>query len=222
MSVIFFSPHPDDETLACGGTIAKYIKDRVNVVVVFMTDGRASHKSVLNIFDPPPEYIKEIRYKEALTALKILGVKPTNIIFLNFFDGTLSENIFEAHKLVIEIFNKCRPNKIFYPMSTDFHHDHKATNLIIEEALKEVKLELDIEKYQYIIWRNLQENFIYPNLKELKIDISEELILKEQALLCYKSQIDCLFFNQMKPILSEDFLNEFLKPFEKFYLSSRL
>jgi len=37
--VIIFAPHPDDETLACSGTIIKKIAEGCEVYIVFMTDG---------------------------------------------------------------------------------------------------------------------------------------------------------------------------------------
>ena len=74
-STIVFSPHPDDETLGCGGTIAMKIKKGYNVSIVFMTDGR---NALLEKFDirsnPSPQKLKGIRKEEAKQATKILGV----------------------------------------------------------------------------------------------------------------------------------------------------
>ena len=42
-SAIVFSPHQDDETLGCGGTIARKKEAGAEVKVVFMTDGSLSH-----------------------------------------------------------------------------------------------------------------------------------------------------------------------------------
>ncbi len=38
-----FSPHQDDETLGCGGMIARKREQGIPVVVTFLTDGRGSH-----------------------------------------------------------------------------------------------------------------------------------------------------------------------------------
>jgi len=38
-----FSPHPDDETLGCGGTIIKKKRAGAEVKIFYMTDGRKSH-----------------------------------------------------------------------------------------------------------------------------------------------------------------------------------
>lgn len=74
-SVVVFAPHPDDETLGCGGTIAKKVREGFNVYIVFITDGRNSHRNVLNIYEnPSPEELKFIRRNEAIYATSILGI----------------------------------------------------------------------------------------------------------------------------------------------------
>lgn len=37
--VLVFSPHPDDDVIGSGGSIAKHIHNGNNVAVVFMTSG---------------------------------------------------------------------------------------------------------------------------------------------------------------------------------------
>lgn len=36
---LVIAPHPDDESLGCGGSIAKHIKAKSRVKVIFLTDG---------------------------------------------------------------------------------------------------------------------------------------------------------------------------------------
>ncbi len=43
-SALVFSPHFDDETLGCGGTILRKRSLGAAVGIVFLTDGRASHR----------------------------------------------------------------------------------------------------------------------------------------------------------------------------------
>src|SRR5512142_3071683 len=39
LRLLFFSPHPDDETLAAGGLIQRVVEDEGKACVVFMTNG---------------------------------------------------------------------------------------------------------------------------------------------------------------------------------------
>jgi LmbE family N-acetylglucosaminyl deacetylase len=102
--VIVFAPHPDDETLGCGGTIAKKTSEGYEVFVVIITDGRHAFSKVLGInSDPNPEEIKQIRKEEVIKATRILGVPITNLLFLDFEDRTLEKHEKEAEEKIIEI-----------------------------------------------------------------------------------------------------------------------
>lgn len=221
--VVVFSPHPDDETLACGGMIAKTVHQGDDVSVVTMTDGRNSHRIVLDIDkDPTPEEIGTIRKDEARQAAEILGVKQNNLFFLDFEDGSLNHNIPEAKARVRDILAKLNPNKIFIPSEYDIQKDHHATNIIVSLALEELALQLDV--YAYIVWpdrrklqkilRKLLETLRPPTL--IRIDISDFLQLKRKAISVYRSQVSLLFPSQNKPILDENFLADFTKPTECF------
>ena len=40
--ILVVAAHPDDEVLGCGGTIAKYKKEKNSVNVLFVSDGETS------------------------------------------------------------------------------------------------------------------------------------------------------------------------------------
>jgi len=61
-----FSPHPDDETLGCGGTIIKKKRAGAEVKVFFMTDGRKSHSHLIS-----GDKLKCIRAREAFAASRL-------------------------------------------------------------------------------------------------------------------------------------------------------
>lgn len=69
--LLVVAPHPDDETLGCGGLIASAARAGVAVYTIFLTDGEASH-------DGHPEFLPSdlarLRKTEALAALAALGV----------------------------------------------------------------------------------------------------------------------------------------------------
>lgn len=80
--IVVFAPHPDDETLGCGGTVAKEASDGNIVHIVFVTDGRNSHKIVLGIQrNPDPEEVKAIRREDTRTVARLLGVGDDNLTF---------------------------------------------------------------------------------------------------------------------------------------------
>lgn len=92
---IIFAPHCDDETLGCGGIILNLISLKKNVKVVVMTNGDgfkyAAEAEFKKFSLKPQDYIKFAyeRQKETIDALKILGIKESNIIFLGYPDRGL-------------------------------------------------------------------------------------------------------------------------------------
>ena len=83
---LVIAPHQDDETLACGGIIARKRNEGLPVHVVFITDGSASHPGHARLVPP---VIATLRQQEAMRAMAYLGVERTAVHFLNEPDGTL-------------------------------------------------------------------------------------------------------------------------------------
>jgi LmbE family N-acetylglucosaminyl deacetylase len=83
--LLAFHAHPDDETIAMGGTLTKYAKAGREVVVVTATDGALGE--VHNYDDPEPvkQQLAEVRAEEIRAALDILGVKHHE--FLGYRDS---------------------------------------------------------------------------------------------------------------------------------------
>jgi LmbE family N-acetylglucosaminyl deacetylase len=99
-----FSPHPDDETLAAGGLIQRVLNLGGAVKVVFMTSGDGFPEGVEKenrITRPNAQDYRnygKMRKKEARQALRILGMKKQDVVFLNFPDGGL-RNLMRDHWL---------------------------------------------------------------------------------------------------------------------------
>ena len=148
---VVFAPHQDDETLGCGGLIARKRNEGLPVHVVFITDGGASHPGHPLI--PGTEIIRR-RHAEALAALAVLGVESCAIHFLNEPDGTLHhlsatrESALVEHisRLLVEI----QPEEIFLPCSPDGSSEHDAAFTFICRSLTATGLRPDV--WQYPVW----------------------------------------------------------------------
>jgi LmbE family N-acetylglucosaminyl deacetylase len=220
--ILVFAPHPDDETFGPGGTIAKKISEGYEVLIVIMTDGRYAFLKVLNIeVGPTPEELKQIRKEEVKKATSLLGVQESNIIFLDFEDGTLKNNEKKAEEEVTEILNQNHPCEVYVTYKNDFHSDHQAAYRIIKNSIR--KLGISPLIYQYSIWRKYGRiapiidallNLI--NQRMLRVDISEFLSIKKEALNEFKSELTIMSSKQRKPIM--DHANRFLGSRETFYV----
>ena len=95
--LLIFSPHPDDETLGCGGLIQQVKAAGGKVRVVFLTNGDGFRVGVEREFRRlnalPQDYVRfaAVRQDETCRALAKLGVPRTDITFLGYPDrGLLS------------------------------------------------------------------------------------------------------------------------------------
>jgi LmbE family N-acetylglucosaminyl deacetylase len=142
---LVFSPHPDDESLGCGGTIFKKMRAGATVTLVHMTDGGASTDLI------PREELKAIRKRECLNAARVLGV--TDTIFLEFEDGKLSGSISPATDRVADILERVQPEQVFVPYGHEPMRqaaDHVAATKIVRAALRRVGRPVAV--WEYPIW----------------------------------------------------------------------
>jgi bacillithiol biosynthesis deacetylase BshB1 len=123
--IIVFGPHPDDQELGMGGTIAKFVEQGHDVLLVDMTNG-----------EPTPYGDPETRAKEAARAAKILGVER-RLVGLRNREVTHS---IEARHLIAGIIREHKAEIVFTPYFEDAHPDHVATTRIVEDARFDAKL----------------------------------------------------------------------------------
>ncbi len=168
--VLVVAPHPDDETFACGGTIATLIEKNCHVKVVIVTDGRKGD---------PLHYCGDrdvvvCRKDEALAALNILGVKHEDVHFFNQPDSRY-KNTPEVVGLFSDLLDTFQPEGLLIPSVLDFHRDHIGVALTMIE-----------------LWRNRgykERLFLYEAWESVPatglVDITGVYGLKTKASYCY-------------------------------------
>jgi len=148
-SAVVFAPHPDDETLGCGGTIIKKRQAGAKVSLVFMTDGRTSHGHLMDVTE-----LVARRTDEAIAAAQALGISRDDVTFLNFRDGVLMLNQDTAISNVARILDQQRPEQIFLPYYRDRIADHHATNRIVRVALQTYPYTVMLFEYPIWFWQH--------------------------------------------------------------------
>src|SRR5712692_1499346 len=84
-TVLIFTPHPDDDTFAVGGTMALLAKNKNRVVVVIYTnDNKGSYDQEM-----ASERLARIRKAEEEASGAVLGIPKENILWLGHDDGEL-------------------------------------------------------------------------------------------------------------------------------------
>jgi LmbE family N-acetylglucosaminyl deacetylase len=120
MSILVIAAHPDDETLGCGGAIAKYSSQGEPVHIVILGEGVRSRS---NEFMPEDSKKINTLQQNGKTAAGILGAK--NIFFESFpdnrFDSVPLLDIVKTVEIYIERF---KPHTIFTHHGGDLNIDH--------------------------------------------------------------------------------------------------
>jgi bacillithiol biosynthesis deacetylase BshB1 len=125
MNILVVGPHPDDQELGMGGTIARLADEGHDVLLLDMTDG-----------EPTPYGDPETRAREAARAAEILGIRRRRLDLPN----RMVEHTITARHLVAGVIREHRAEIVFTPAMPDAHPDHVATTRIVEDARFDAKL----------------------------------------------------------------------------------
>ena len=159
--ILVVAPHPDDESIGCGGLLNLY---RGHCDVLLVTDG---------ISDVSKE--KELsakRQKEFVEAMKVCGVDNRFLLhipqlqILNHFNRFLSID-YSIYKY------------IFVPNRYEYHRDHVDTYKSVKKAIKQLRIKTDLVEYE--VWTTIR----FPNFY---LDISPVLDKKIEAINQHRSQ----------------------------------
>ncbi len=139
------APHPDDETLGCGGLIVQKRAAGADIWIVFLTDGRTSHAERMDV-----DQLIARRRQEGVAAAAVLGVREHRVVFLDFVDGELAAHRAEATRRVAGLLRDVRPEQVFVTSRWDTTPDHVAAGEIMQTAAREVSP--GIARYEYLVW----------------------------------------------------------------------
>jgi len=125
MRILVVGPHPDDQELGMGGTIARLVDQGHELLLLDMTNG-----------EPTPCGDPETRARESDEAAGILGVRR---ICLGLPNRSVTYSL-EARHAVARVIREQQSEMIFLPYHEDAHPDHVATTRIVEDARFDAKL----------------------------------------------------------------------------------
>jgi LmbE family N-acetylglucosaminyl deacetylase len=217
---LVLAPHPDDESLGCGGTIALLRKAGIPVYVAFVTDGTLSHP---NSPTYPAPRLRDLREAEALAALRILNVPEANVVFLRIPDRHVPApgqvGFKEAVQLVFEVMKWAQPQAVLVPYERDPHPDHRATYQLLRAIAANVPAPPRV--LEYLVWLyELGQPDDFASLTErqvLRVDIERVMPQKKQAIAAHQSQVTHLIDDDPTAFyLSPELLRHFDTPDEVF------
>ena len=186
-SALVVAPHPDDESLGCGGLIAEAARLGETVHVAVVTDGAGSH---FGSHTHRPELLKQLRRGETLEAVAVLGVPPERVSFLEIPDGRAPPRGAAAQaagQRLAALARHVAAGTIFTSWNYDTHPDHVASHRYAAAAAREAQASL----FSYPVWAwMLPSRTLMPNLrwKGFSIDIGPHVAAKRAAVLKHRSQ----------------------------------
>jgi LmbE family N-acetylglucosaminyl deacetylase len=220
-NLLVIAPHPDDESLGCGGLIALKRLRGERVHVVFLTSGEnslAGHPAVT------PQALGSKRETEAVAALQVLGLSADSVEFLRAGDGRLGTagNGIRAGLVanLARIIGDHHPTVITTTFRLDGHPDHEAAySLTCEAALLAAST---AQIWEYPLWslwlldgvQSRQADF----QKFSKLDVGSVLRVKKAAIACHATQVAPVA-PWRRPTLSTRFTNRLLNRYELFCCS---
>jgi len=183
--VLVIAPHPDDETIGCGGSLAFHTKAGDPVKVVFVTNGAKGDSSG----EIPREAYVELRRDEAAKACACLGV--TDLEFWSYEDRSLAGSR-GALLRMIDLLEDYRPNLVYAPSPLEFHPDHRAACSLLCDAIRSCRPDFDVAFYE--VGQPLRVNLL--------VDITGVLDNKVKAMNAYKSQLKEMAYGDIASALN--------------------
>lgn len=177
--VLVVAVHPDDETLACGGTLLKHRSQGDVIYWLIVTNAQAD------------ESFAKRREREISTVAGLYGFKKT---FRLGFPATGLDKVpgKEIIAKIAAVFNEVKPSVVYVPFRGDVHSDHR---VIFEASYSCVKT----FRYPFIkkvlMMETISETEFSPSLKESSyipnyfVDISKFLARKILIMKTFESEI---------------------------------
>ena len=187
--VMVITAHPDDAEFACGGTVAKWVKEGRQVVYVVCTNGDKGSNDPAMTSDK----LAQLRIQEQLNAAKTLGVQE--VIFLGYPDGEL-EDTADFRGQLVYLIRKYRPD-IVVTMEphriAHQHRDHRIAGIVALDAI--FPYARDRLSYPEQLTDGLQPHRVAEAYlagsehADVCIDIEDTFPQKLAALQCHVSQV---------------------------------
>jgi N-acetylglucosamine malate deacetylase 1 len=184
---LVLAPHPDDETLGCGGVIRSLVESKKLVKVVFLTSGdKGDPAHPLSGIKHSEEHITDyslMREKEAIKALRVLGVSDYE--FLRFPDRELYLHSGKILERLLKITGEYAPDAVFSPSIIELNPDHRTTAQVSLKMHGTMNSEDKKGVRSSLVFYEVTTPF-RPNML---IDITSGYNRKKKAIRKYKSQL---------------------------------
>ncbi len=178
MRALVISPHPDDETIGAGGTIARHIAEGDEVYLCIVTQG----------YSPPwSEDIVEIARRQVEAVQKVFGIK--RVFFLGFptvkLNTVPNRELTDALKRVVD---EVKPEVVYTSSANDVNQDHR----IVFDATLVATRPLPGSPVRRLLCYEVSPTTRFGNtpfVPNVFVEIEPFLDKKLEAMKCYKTEL---------------------------------
>ncbi len=176
-SVLVVSPHPDDESVGCGGTLREHVLGGDEVRIVFLTSGERGIPHL------GPNQAGVVREAEAARAASILGISEFE--FWRAPDGELRVTASLVDRLSCAIDDQSA-DVVYVTHPDESHADHRAAARIVVRAVSRCSRPPLVRFFE--VWTPLAR-------MDAIVDISERIEEKMAAIRAHASQGQLMAFD---------------------------
>jgi LmbE family N-acetylglucosaminyl deacetylase len=217
--ILVVAPHPDDEALGCGGAIAALRLKGLALHILVISDGTKSHPHSMAY---PAHKLKALRESETRQAMSLLGVGSSQITFFQLPDSAIptpeAAEFSSALERCCQYLSAVAPAIVFAPWRFDPHPDHRATWQLVSHALRRCANSSRLIEYPIWDWDQAQRCALDLTIDSWRLDISQTVQLKQQAIAEYRSQTTDLINDDPQGFcLTPEMLTHFAQPWELYF-----
>lgn len=182
MRILVIAPHPDDETLGCGGTLFRHKQEKDELfwlITTCISEGSGWVGSAVKKRDQEIELVKQ---KYGFADVINFGLPTTQLDTIPMSD---------LIGKFVEVYKKVKPEVIYIPFAFDVHTDHQIIGKASCSTIKwfrfpHIKKVLIYETLSETEFNFIQQRKFSPNVF---VDISNFLDDKIETMKIYKSEM---------------------------------
>jgi len=180
------APHPDDESLGCGGAIAAAEAIGRRVVVVVLTDGTGSHP---NSRSYPAARLAALRERELRKAVVRLTSGKGAVFPLRYPDQGIPDTAADRLKIVrqlIDIVDGQNAGAIWTTWEGDPHPDHQMAASLARQA---VSIRHHLALWRFPVWGRFTRQAPTTKDRLVRFDTAPYRRIKAAAVAAHRSQM---------------------------------
>jgi bacillithiol biosynthesis deacetylase BshB1 len=206
LDALAIGAHPDDVEFSCGGTLIKLVRLGYRVGVMDMARGELGTRGTA-----------EIRAREAEAAARAMSLVVRDNLELPDGHIWLTE---ESRVKMVRKIRKYRPKVILTHYWEDPHPDHSHTCQVVREAAHVAGLaKYDPGSGQERFRPHAIAHFLFPRTvaPTIVVDITDFVEQKQEAMLCYRSQLYDPASNELETNVSNEGFLRRVESRQRFY-----